>query len=69
VEKIALWTTSVMKNMPKINNHPVGENCPNLVTLVTHKRRQNESKHRKWVFFSSSVSVYFVAVNFRSKKF
>jgi hypothetical protein len=29
-----MWTTSVIFKMPvKVNNHPMGENSPNLVTL------------------------------------
>jgi hypothetical protein len=30
-----MWGTSVIFNLlPKVNNHPLGENSPNLVTLV-----------------------------------
>jgi hypothetical protein len=30
-----IWATSVIKKIPKVNNHPIGENSPNLFTLVT----------------------------------
>jgi hypothetical protein len=39
VEKIAqkLWATSViLKILPKVNNRPLGETSPHLVTLVTY---------------------------------
>jgi hypothetical protein len=29
------WATSVMfKELPKVNNHPIGQNSPNQVTLI-----------------------------------
>jgi hypothetical protein len=34
-----VWATYVnFKNLPKINNHPLGENSPNLVTLLGTQR-------------------------------
>jgi hypothetical protein len=32
-----MWETSVRK-LPKVNNHPSGENSPNLVTLVVQAK-------------------------------
>jgi hypothetical protein len=33
-----IWTIFVIKKLPKVNNHPSGENSPNLVTLLpAHK--------------------------------
>jgi hypothetical protein len=29
-----IWATSVIKKMPKVNNHSMGGNSPNLVTLM-----------------------------------
>jgi hypothetical protein len=37
VKKVAekIWATSVIfKKTPKVNNRPIGENSPNLVTLA-----------------------------------
>jgi hypothetical protein len=28
------------KKLPKVNNHPKGENSPNLVTLLSHRCRR-----------------------------
>jgi hypothetical protein len=28
------WATSVLNKLPKVNNNPIGENSPNLVTLA-----------------------------------
>jgi hypothetical protein len=34
-----MWATSVIfKKLPKANNHPLGENDPNLVTLDRNQR-------------------------------
>jgi hypothetical protein len=51
VEKIAqqnLYTCVIFKKLPKENNHPIGENAPNLVTLVAgpfhNKERCFENK-------------------------
>jgi hypothetical protein len=31
-----IWATlEIFKKVPKENNHPTGENSPNLVTLIT----------------------------------
>jgi hypothetical protein len=32
---------TIIKNLPKVNKHPMGENSPNLVTLV----RYEDHKH------------------------
>jgi hypothetical protein len=29
-----MLASSMIKKLPKVNNHPVGENSPNLVTLT-----------------------------------
>jgi hypothetical protein len=48
VEKVAqMWATSVffLKKCPKVNNHPMGKNSSNLVTLF--KRQKGEADPRK----------------------
>jgi hypothetical protein len=30
-----MWATFAIKKLPKVNNHPMGENLANLVTLLT----------------------------------
>jgi hypothetical protein len=37
-----IWATSIfIKKLPKINNHPMGENSPNLVTLRKGHKSQS----------------------------
>jgi hypothetical protein len=33
-------TSVIFKKISKVNNHPMGENSPNLVTLVAGKRTE-----------------------------
>jgi hypothetical protein len=50
VEKVALkiCATSVnFKTLSKVNNRPMGENAPNLVTLLVREERMRDKK----VFF------------------
>jgi hypothetical protein len=35
-------TFLVFKTLPKVNNHPMGENSPNLVTLLLIASRQRQ---------------------------
>jgi hypothetical protein len=43
-----MWATSVMlKQLPKVNSHPIGENSPNPVTLVRTKIFQEDETMRK----------------------
>jgi hypothetical protein len=35
-----------IKKLPKLNNHPIGENSPNLVTLVAGKDVSSGDAHR-----------------------
>jgi hypothetical protein len=38
-----MWATSViLRILPKANSHPLGENPPNLVTLVAEERRDTK---------------------------
>jgi hypothetical protein len=37
------WATSIIKKLPKVINHPTGENSPNLVNLIFTKAAKNDS--------------------------
>jgi hypothetical protein len=42
-----MWTTSViLKILVKVNNHPMGENSPNLVTLVGNTLKYSKEMNR-----------------------
>jgi hypothetical protein len=44
-----MWTTCIIfRNLPRDNNHPLGENSPNLVTLFPNPAVSETSSVRKW---------------------
>jgi hypothetical protein len=47
-----IWATSVIKKLSGVNIHPVGENSPNLVTLMGRSELKEKKREIKSFFFS-----------------
>jgi hypothetical protein len=62
-----MWATSIIfKKLPKVNNHLLGENSPNLVTLLgsvvvgvdrgIQSRQKADNTFFKWLRLATSIS-------------
>jgi hypothetical protein len=63
-QKFGLHNSVMLKKLPKVNNHPLGEKSSNLVTLISNDKSNSETFQHFYVDFLQRFASVFCCIHY-----